>query len=88
MAGKIKSMSQIKQLLQLHQQGKSKKEIARILGISRNTVKSYLRKIEESSLHIQAINSNLQLQVEALKINSKLDTVLRPVLLMINKTII
>ncbi|WP_291860862.1 helix-turn-helix domain-containing protein [Marinilabilia sp.] len=40
-------MSQIKQLLQLHQQGKSKKEIARILGISRNTVKSYLRKIEE-----------------------------------------
>ncbi len=47
MAGKPKPMSQIKQLLQLHQQGKSKKEIARILGISRNTVKSYLRKIEE-----------------------------------------
>ena len=52
MAGKPKPMSQIKQLLQLHQQGKGKKEIARILGISRNTVKSYLRKIEESSLNI------------------------------------
>ena len=50
-------MSQIKQLLQLHQQGKSKKEIARILGISRNTVKSYLRKIEESKLHIKELLS-------------------------------
>ena len=53
MAGKPKPMSQIKQLLQLHQQGKSKKEIARILGISRNTVKSYLRKTEDSSLAIK-----------------------------------
>jgi transposase len=53
MAGKPKPMSQIKQLLQLHQQGKSKKEIARILGISRNTVKSYLKKTEDSSLAIK-----------------------------------
>ena len=52
MAGKPKSMSQIKQLLQLHQQGKPKKEIARILGISKNTVKSYLRKIEDGGLDI------------------------------------
>jgi len=52
MAGKPKSMSQIKQLLHLHQQGKGKKQIARILGISKNTVKSYLQKIEDSSLHI------------------------------------
>jgi DNA-binding NarL/FixJ family response regulator len=57
MAGKPKPMSQIKQLLQLHQQGKSKKEIARILSISRNTVKSYLRKIEESKLHIKELLS-------------------------------
>jgi transcriptional regulator with XRE-family HTH domain len=55
MAGKPKPMSQIKQLLQLHQQGKSKKEIARILGISRNTVKSYLRKTEESRLHAKEL---------------------------------
>jgi hypothetical protein len=44
MAGKPKRMSQIKQLLQLHQQGKSIKFIARSLGISKNTVKSYLSK--------------------------------------------
>lgn len=37
MAGKTRPMSQIKQLLRLYQQGKAKKEIARILGISKNT---------------------------------------------------
>ena len=55
MAGKPKSMSQIKQLLQLHKQGKAKKEIARILGISRNTVKSYLRKVEDGQLNIEQL---------------------------------
>ncbi len=37
-------MSQIKQVLQLHQQGKGIKFIARSLAISRNTVKAYLAK--------------------------------------------
>ena len=46
MAGKPKSMSQIKQLLLLHQQGKGRKTIARILGMSKNTVRSYLEKLE------------------------------------------
>lgn len=46
MAGKPKSMSQIKQLLILHQQGKGKKMIARTLGISKNTVRSYLEKLQ------------------------------------------
>ncbi|MBW1728819.1 MAG: IS21 family transposase [Deltaproteobacteria bacterium] len=45
MAGKIKPMSQIKQLLRLYIQGNGKKSIARTLGISRNTVKSYLGKL-------------------------------------------
>jgi len=45
--GKPKSMSQIKQLLLLHQQGKGKKMIARTLGISKNTVKSYLDKLQD-----------------------------------------
>jgi transposase len=45
MAGKVKPMSQIKQLLQLHKKGESKKQIARCLGISKNTVKSYLQKL-------------------------------------------
>jgi transposase len=52
MAGKTRPMSQIKQLLRLHQQGKAKKEIARILGISKNTVKSYLHKYESSGYNI------------------------------------
>ena len=39
-------MSQIKQLILLHQQGKGRKTIARTLGISKNTVKSYLAKLE------------------------------------------
>lgn len=47
MAGKIKPMSQIKQLLLLHQQGRKIKFIARTLGISRNTVKTYLVRISE-----------------------------------------
>jgi len=45
MAGKPKSMSQIKQLIRLSLQGAGKKQIARTLGISRNTVKAYLDKI-------------------------------------------
>jgi transposase len=46
MAGKTKPMSQIKQLLNFHKQGKKIKTIARILDISKNTVKSYLKKLE------------------------------------------
>ena len=53
MAGKPKPMSQIKQLLRLHQQGAGKKQIARTLGISRNTVKAYLDKITESGWQIE-----------------------------------
>jgi transposase len=46
MAGKPKPMSQIKQLILLHQQGKGRKTIARTLGISKNTVKVYLEKLK------------------------------------------
>ena len=52
MAGKLKSMSQIKQLLRLRQQGKAIKEIARALQMSRNTVKSYLKKVDAGKLII------------------------------------
>lgn len=45
MAGKPKRMGQIKQLILLHQQGHGIKTIARELGMSKNTVKSYLQKI-------------------------------------------
>jgi transposase len=55
MAGKPKRMSQIKQLIQLHQHGKGIKFIARSLGISKNTVKSYLEKVSASKLDVQAL---------------------------------
>lgn len=46
MAGKLKPMSQVKQLLLMHQQGNSIKYTARSLGISKNTVKSYLQRLQ------------------------------------------
>ncbi len=52
MAGKIKPMSQVKQLLLLHQQGSKIKYIARSLGISKNTVKSYLARLHGLSQSI------------------------------------
>jgi DNA-binding CsgD family transcriptional regulator len=48
MAGKPRPMSQIKQLLLLHQQQNGVKTIARKLGMSKNTVKSYLAKLAQS----------------------------------------
>ncbi len=35
-------MSTVKQILRLHQEGKGIKTIARILGVSKNTVKAYI----------------------------------------------
>ena len=52
MAGKPKPMSQIKQLLRLHEQGHSIKSIARNLGVSRNTVKAYLIKLSTGLLPV------------------------------------
>jgi len=57
MAGKVKPMSQIKQLLLLHVQGKKIKYIARILGISKNTVKAYLARINDLKLSAQHLLS-------------------------------
>lgn len=57
MAGKTKPMSQIKQLLRLIKLGYSTKKIARELGLSRNTVKSYRRKVEQ---HPQDIDRLLE----------------------------
>ncbi len=55
MAGKTKSMSKIKQLLQLHKQGVWKKDIARRLGMSKNTVKAYIEKIDALSVSIDSL---------------------------------
>lgn len=55
MAGKPKNMSQIKQLLQLRKQGQNIKPIARILGISKTTVKSYLARIEATGMSTEQL---------------------------------
>lgn len=55
MAGKIKPMSQIKQLLRLYQMGESKKGIARALSLSRNTVRSYLDQLSLIKLSIDEL---------------------------------
>ena len=55
MAGKPKRMSQVKQILQLHKQGYGNKTIARNLGISKNTVKSYLSKHKSSKLSLETL---------------------------------
>ena len=65
MAGKPKRMSQIKQLLRLHESGKSKKEIARVLGISKNTVKSYLFKAAHTGSCIDELMSLEDPELEA-----------------------
>ncbi|WP_321321028.1 helix-turn-helix domain-containing protein [Labilibaculum sp.] len=55
MAGKPKPMSQIKQLLRLHQQGSPKKTIARDLGVSKNTVKAYLDKLSRLKTDVDSL---------------------------------
>lgn len=51
MAGKPKRMSQIKQLIRLYQGRSGIKTIARILGMSKNTVKSYLKKMADGEFN-------------------------------------
>lgn len=55
MAGKPKRMSKIKQLLQFHKQGMGKKTIAHNLGISKNTVKAYLDKLQSANMDIDSL---------------------------------
>jgi transposase len=55
MAGTIKPMRQIKQLLQMHKNGDGKKTIARKLGMSKTTVKDYLAKVKTMGLSLEAL---------------------------------
>ncbi|RYZ23452.1 MAG: transposase, partial [Chitinophagaceae bacterium] len=57
MANKPISMSRIRQILQLHHQGRSKLQIALQAGISRNTLKKYLRAYLDSKLTFEEINT-------------------------------
>jgi transposase len=55
MAGKSKKMSQVKQILQMHNQGSGNKTIARNVGVSKNTVKRYLEKYRSSKLSLDTL---------------------------------
>jgi len=55
MAGKPKRMSQIKQLLRLQSEGYQIKSISRELGISKNTVKTYLNKLSLLKYSIESL---------------------------------
>lgn len=66
MAGKTTRMSLIKQLLQLHKQGAPIKQMSRILGISKNTVKSYLAKFEALHLGVDRLLEMDDIPLEAM----------------------
>lgn len=55
MAGKPKTMSQVKQLLRLLQSGKGNKTIAKDLGVSKNTVKSYIGRVKSTQMSIETL---------------------------------
>src|SRR5215469_2262969 len=55
MAGKTMEISMIKQVLRMYEQGSGYKTIARTLGISKNTVKGYVRQIEQSGLKVSEL---------------------------------
>jgi transposase len=55
MAGKTKTMTQIRKIIQCARQGWPIREIARNTGISRNTVKRYLRRISEQGYSTESV---------------------------------
>lgn len=56
-------MHQVKRIIEFHQQGRSTRQIERLCGISRNTIREYLRRISLSS---QSLEELLKLEDEAL----------------------
>lgn len=48
-------MSTVKQILRLHQEGKGNKTIARIVGVSKNTVKSYIQNYKGHGLSLSSL---------------------------------
>lgn len=81
MANTTLSMSKIRQLLRLHAQGRSKLQIAEQTGISRNTLKKYLKEYISSGLNFTEINELSDKDLESLfvkpedkPINDKLRT--------------
>ena len=55
MAGKITSMSKIKQVLLMHRNGMSNRKIAEAVGLDKCTVNEYVRKIKADPMSLEAL---------------------------------
>lgn len=66
MAGKIISMSKLKQIIRLRKNGVALQTISKGVGISRNTVKKYLRLIEVKGYNYQELLEKEDEQLDAL----------------------
>ncbi len=56
MAYKPTRMDQIKKIVEYHQQGIGKKRIARLLGMSKNTVKQYISRVENRAIELKDLD--------------------------------
>jgi transposase len=66
MPNKRITMSKLRQLLRLYDQGESKKRIGVLCGLSRNTVKKYLNRLEELGLSIKETEKMSDHELDAL----------------------
>lgn len=55
MAGKLTSMSKIKQLIQLHESGVSNRQIAQTLGLNKGTVNDYISKLKSGNMQFSEL---------------------------------
>ena len=69
------SMSKIRQILRLFDQGRSKLQIAEQTGISRNTLKKYLKQFSDSKLSFEEISALSDKDLEELFIKPPEQTV-------------
>ncbi len=67
MAGKTISMSQIKQLILLKQQNRGPKYIGKVLGMSKNTAKSYITKLDDLTSGQLTLQDLLKLELPELE---------------------
>lgn len=63
MAYRPTRMDQIKKIVEYHQKGIPKKKIARLLGISKNTVKQYISRYEQRDIDIGNPESRLKIYI-------------------------
>ena len=56
MANKTIHMTKVRQILRHHVQGAGSKQISKLTGVARNTVKRYVRQFTEESMTIEEID--------------------------------